>query len=145
MKTLILLALTVSMVYSSNLGCGENSTLCASSDGAICCPYSNGVCCPGIEKCCPSGYKCNAEEGTCSKGNDFLSLVGIMKPQQKPVSFPDLESIVKCVKDIVPVISEVYEAIKDYEEGKRDALLEVLVRLAGDGTRLTVDCAKVVI
>lgn len=146
MKTLILLALTVSMVASLDLGCGENTTLCQSSNGEICCPYTQGVCCAGAQKCCPNGYECNTEEGVCTKaGNDFLSFVGIMKPLEKPAQFPDIESIIKCIRDVIPVVSEVGEAIKDYEEGKRDELLELLVKLAADGTRLSVDCAKVII
>lgn len=144
MKAFILLALTT-LVYSLEPLCLPGNTLCQSQDAAGCCPYSDGVCCPGMEMCCPAGYQCNAEEKTCTKANGFLSLVGIPKALEKPLDFPSLEKIIKCVKDVFPVVIEVREAIKDYEAGDNAKLAKDLALLSANGAVMLMECAQMII
>ncbi|KAJ8024785.1 Granulin [Holothuria leucospilota] len=48
--------------------CDSKKTCCLLQSGGYgCCPLPNAVCCSDKEHCCPSGYTCDVEEGTCSK------------------------------------------------------------------------------
>ena len=59
--------------------CSSGSTCCLLASGAYgCCPQVNAVCCKDKIHCCPSGYECNLDEKTCTKGD---SIVTILKKQ----------------------------------------------------------------
>ncbi|XP_061731911.1 granulin b isoform X1 [Nerophis ophidion] len=48
--------------------CAAGSTCCKLPDGEWgCCPLVKAVCCADREHCCPQGYTCNMETGTCEK------------------------------------------------------------------------------
>uniref|UniRef100_H2T2B2 Granulin b n=1 Tax=Takifugu rubripes TaxID=31033 RepID=H2T2B2_TAKRU len=48
--------------------CPAGTTCCKlKSGGWGCCPLVKAVCCNDHEHCCPQGYSCNTETGTCEK------------------------------------------------------------------------------
>ncbi|XP_054622865.1 granulin b [Dunckerocampus dactyliophorus] len=48
--------------------CAAGTTCCKLPTGEWgCCPLVKAVCCPDREHCCPQGYTCNMETGTCEK------------------------------------------------------------------------------
>nr|XP_023646390.1 granulins-like [Paramormyrops kingsleyae] len=57
--------------------CSEGETCCWSSHTSeACCPWPEAVCCSDMTHCCPAGYTCDLEAGSCSRPNqlswDFL-------------------------------------------------------------------------
>ncbi|XP_029953604.1 granulin b [Salarias fasciatus] len=72
--------------------CAAGATCCKLPSGEWgCCPLVKAVCCTDHEHCCPQGYTCNMESGTCEK-KSFLSL-----PQTRVVqSEPEAERDVPC-------------------------------------------------
>ena len=66
--------------------CSSDSTCCKLKSGEYgCCPLPKALCCDDGEHCCPADYQCNAEAGTCMKGDQVpsakSSYLSIMKPQ----------------------------------------------------------------
>ena len=58
--------------------CPSGNTCCKLSTGQWgCCPVPNAVCCNDHVHCCPSGYKCQAGSGECSRG--FSSIPWLTK------------------------------------------------------------------
>uniref|UniRef100_A0A671NKX0 Granulins domain-containing protein n=1 Tax=Sinocyclocheilus anshuiensis TaxID=1608454 RepID=A0A671NKX0_9TELE len=52
----------------STTSCASGSTCCKLPTGQWgCCPLVKAVCCEDHEHCCPQGYTCNLEFGTCVK------------------------------------------------------------------------------
>ncbi|XP_041818405.1 granulin b [Chelmon rostratus] len=50
--------------------CASGTTCCKLQTGEWgCCPLVKAVCCADHEHCCPQGYTCNMETGTCEKKN----------------------------------------------------------------------------
>ena len=51
--------------------CADGQTCCmVDTNGTYgCCPEPNAVCCSDLKTCCPEGYQCNVESGTCTKGS----------------------------------------------------------------------------
>ena len=55
--------------------CPNGDTCCLNGPSTYgCCPILNAVCCPDLKSCCPEGYKCDVESGTCIKGAVIKSL-----------------------------------------------------------------------
>ncbi|MBN3308823.1 GRN protein, partial [Amia calva] len=56
--------------------CASGTTCCQLPTGKWgCCPLVKAVCCSDHEHCCPQGYRCNIEAGTCEKqGEPFVWL-----------------------------------------------------------------------
>ena len=53
--------------------CSGNGTCCAISEAEFgCCPYDDAVCCSDKQHCCPGGYSCSVEDGTCLKGSFWM-------------------------------------------------------------------------
>uniref|UniRef100_A0A8C2WIB1 Granulin b n=1 Tax=Cyclopterus lumpus TaxID=8103 RepID=A0A8C2WIB1_CYCLU len=62
--------------------CASGTTCCKLKTGEWgCCPLVKAVCCADREHCCPQGYTCNMETGTCEKTNR----AGLPLPQVKVV------------------------------------------------------------
>ncbi|XP_069016110.1 granulin b isoform X2 [Embiotoca jacksoni] len=50
--------------------CASGATCCKLQTGEWgCCPLVKAVCCTDHEHCCPQGYTCNMQTGTCEKKN----------------------------------------------------------------------------
>ncbi|XP_062270247.1 granulin b [Platichthys flesus] len=50
--------------------CASGTTCCQLATGEWgCCPLVKAVCCADQEHCCPQGYTCNMQTGTCEKKN----------------------------------------------------------------------------
>ena len=50
--------------------CPDDQTCCLlSSQKYGCCPRKNAVCCADMIHCCPEGYTCEEDKGTCVKGS----------------------------------------------------------------------------
>lgn len=59
----------------STMSCASGSTCCKLSTGQWgCCPLVKAVCCEDHEHCCPQGYTCNLEFGTCVKASSVRSV-----------------------------------------------------------------------
>lgn len=55
--------------------CSSGATCCQLSSGEwSCCPMVKAVCCSDHEHCCPQGYSCNMQSGTCEKKSGGLLL-----------------------------------------------------------------------
>ncbi|KAM5272781.1 progranulin [Ctenodactylus gundi] len=51
------------------VSCPDGYTCCRLQTGAWgCCPFTQAVCCEDHLHCCPEGYKCYTEKGTCEQG-----------------------------------------------------------------------------
>ncbi|XP_040845172.1 progranulin [Ochotona curzoniae] len=51
------------------VSCPDGYTCCRLASGAWgCCPFSQAVCCEDHIHCCPEGFKCHTEKGTCELG-----------------------------------------------------------------------------
>lgn len=50
------------------VSCPDGYTCCRLQSGAWgCCPFSKAVCCDDHVHCCPEGFKCHTEKGTCEQ------------------------------------------------------------------------------
>ncbi|XP_051543149.1 progranulin-like [Myxocyprinus asiaticus] len=59
----------------STTSCASGSTCCKLPTGEWgCCPLVEAVCCNDHEHCCPQGYTCNLEFGTCIKPSDVHTI-----------------------------------------------------------------------
>lgn len=68
----------------SSTSCASGSTCCILPTGQWgCCPLVKAVCCVDHEHCCPQGYSCNLEFGTCVKASADLSvsLTAVQTPE----------------------------------------------------------------
>lgn len=66
--------------------CASGTTCCKLSTGEWgCCPLVKAVCCADQEHCCPQGYTCNMQTGTCEKKNLDDGLVQASVPQTQVV------------------------------------------------------------
>ncbi|XP_034716513.1 granulin b isoform X4 [Etheostoma cragini] len=64
--------------------CAAGTTCCKLQTGEWgCCPLVKAVCCADREHCCPQGYTCNMQTGTCEKKNHDALLLSL--PQSKVV------------------------------------------------------------
>ncbi|XP_051537974.1 progranulin-like [Myxocyprinus asiaticus] len=64
----------------STTSCASGSTCCKLPTGEWgCCPLVKAVCCYDHKHCCPQGYTCNLEFGTCIKPSDVHTVALIQK------------------------------------------------------------------
>ncbi|XP_038591786.1 progranulin-like [Micropterus salmoides] len=64
--------------------CASGTTCCKLQSGEWgCCPLVKAVCCADHEHCCPQGYTCNMQTGTCEKKNRDVLVLAL--PQSKVV------------------------------------------------------------
>lgn len=79
------------------VSCPEGYTCCRLNTGAWgCCPFAKAVCCEDHIHCCPAGFQCHTEKGTCEMG---ILQVPWMKKVTAPLRLPDpqiLKSDVPC-------------------------------------------------
>ncbi|KAM9831231.1 granulin b [Neosynchiropus ocellatus] len=67
--------------------CAAGTTCCRLQSGAWgCCPLVKAVCCADYQHCCPQGYSCNMQTGTCEKktyhaGSHSLSMTKVLTNQ----------------------------------------------------------------
>ena len=55
--------------------CPDGDTCCLGTSGTYeCCPVPHAVCCSDRKSCCPEGYTCDVESGTCLRGAAVKSL-----------------------------------------------------------------------
>ncbi|XP_016398864.1 granulins-like [Sinocyclocheilus rhinocerous] len=60
----------------STTSCASGSTCCKLPTGQWgCCPLVQAVCCEDHEHCCPQGYTCDLEFGTCVKASSLHSVL----------------------------------------------------------------------
>ncbi|KAL2101370.1 hypothetical protein ACEWY4_003131 [Coilia grayii] len=67
--------------------CSSDSSCCQLSDGKWgCCPLTEAVCCADQAHCCPKGYTCNLEAGSCQRSVYFQAqmLPLIRMTEQEP-------------------------------------------------------------
>ena len=166
-KLLILLLFAIisvsySIICIDGSYCPGTTTCCLTSIGVACCPYQNAKCCGNGRSCCPNGYKCNSN-GSCSKvQNQFLAFLESSDsdsinsanltesaPADIPneMSFPSVTDLWKCLSDIKPFASDVYEAIQFWRKGDEESkskAKELLVKIGLEGVNLGKDCYKVI-
>jgi prephenate dehydrogenase len=148
MKSILFLALigmTISTSCDDGSQCPDGSTCCALSSGGFgCCPYDGATCCADHTHCCPNGYACNVEQGTCIKqqgANDFLSYVGLMEKLEKSETKKEnVSSIAKCIEDIPAIIADLKSVIDDIEAKNVDALISLLPKVLADAEKVYADC-----
>ncbi|XP_078135049.1 granulin b isoform X1 [Sander vitreus] len=64
--------------------CAAGTTCCKLQTGEWgCCPLVKAVCCADHEHCCPQGYTCNMQTGTCEKEDHDVLILSL--PQSKVV------------------------------------------------------------
>uniref|UniRef100_U3KM88 Progranulin n=1 Tax=Oryctolagus cuniculus TaxID=9986 RepID=U3KM88_RABIT len=69
------------------VSCPDGYTCCRLASGAWgCCPFTQAVCCEDHIHCCPEGFKCHTEKGTCELGP---RQVPWMEKVPAPVSVPE--------------------------------------------------------
>ena len=81
-EKLSLFTKTAALKDVKNVVCPDGSSQCPTgqtcckiaSGGYGCCPLPNATCCSDLTHCCPNGYKCDVSAGTCTKGQEKLSL-----------------------------------------------------------------------
>ncbi|XP_054455244.1 granulin b [Anoplopoma fimbria] len=77
--------------------CASGTTCCKLQTGEWgCCPLVKAVCCADHEHCCPQGYTCNMQTGTCEKKNHdalVLTLPQLRVEQSKPRDTEDDEDV----------------------------------------------------
>ncbi|XP_069490386.1 progranulin isoform X2 [Ambystoma mexicanum] len=65
--------------------CEDGNTCCKTSSGGwACCPLPNAVCCSDHVHCCPNGYTCDVEQGSCHQGHESTPWL-IKTPADKKV------------------------------------------------------------
>ncbi|XP_069093994.1 progranulin isoform X6 [Pleurodeles waltl] len=66
---------SLSLKCDDKVFCEENETCCKTPGGEwACCPLPQALCCSDHIHCCPNGYTCNLDEGTCVGGEDMVAL-----------------------------------------------------------------------
>ncbi|XP_055763448.1 progranulin-like isoform X2 [Salvelinus fontinalis] len=67
-KALTVGAMLKDVKCDNNSSCASGTTCCKLPTGEWgCCPLVKAVCCTDHEHCCPQGYSCNMQTGTCEK------------------------------------------------------------------------------
>ena len=161
---LAVISLTTSTVCRDGSQCPGTTTCCLTPQGVGCCPYANGTCCADGLSCCPNTYNCDISAGRCVKAAyEFLSFLEtepstmtsaiLSSPIAPTVEFfdflPNFEGIspadlMKCVKDIQPVIADVIDIFKGFKDGDKAALEKLILKITADGLTLTNDCWKII-
>ncbi|CAN9508674.1 unnamed protein product [Ophioblennius macclurei] len=78
--------------------CASGATCCKLPSGEWgCCPLVKAVCCADHEHCCPQGYTCNMESGTCEKkGVVSLPQSSVLRSTPPPAPQEEEEPKVPC-------------------------------------------------
>ena len=157
-----LVGITLSTLCQDGNTCPGTTTCCLTPSGVGCCPYDNATCCGDGLHCCPNSYNCvnngcrrtgdefTAFLATNPINQDYISLTpsspakGVTPAVNVELAFPSISDIIKCVEDIKPLVKDVLEAVNDIKAGNTQAALELLPRLAAEGTALVLDCGKIV-
>ncbi|XP_063074190.1 granulin b [Engraulis encrasicolus] len=83
--------------------CAAGSTCCKLPTGDWgCCPLVKAVCCSDHEHCCPQGYTCKLESGTCVKPSGQLAplpLSPLSKPPEQPHHDVQCDQVTRCETD----------------------------------------------
>ncbi|XP_068387065.1 progranulin [Eschrichtius robustus] len=73
------------------VSCPDDYTCCRLLSGAWgCCPFAQAVCCEDHVHCCPAGFRCDTEKGTCEQG---ARRVPWMRKAPAHVSLPDPRAV----------------------------------------------------
>nr|XP_060637191.1 progranulin isoform X2 [Anolis sagrei ordinatus] len=76
--------------------CADGQTCCHTATGGwSCCPLPEAVCCADSLHCCPSGYLCDVEHGSCVKSrapSQRLSMTPVLRRQVGDVKCDDQTS-----------------------------------------------------
>ena len=65
-----------SVICPDGSECPDGQTCCELASGGYgCCPLPEAVCCKDKRHCCPNGYTCNVQNGTCRKEAERVSLL----------------------------------------------------------------------
>lgn len=157
-----IISVSFSTVCRDGSQCPGTTTCCLTPSGVGCCPYENANCCADGLHCCPNGYQCDVTGGRCNKssGNEFLTYLESSDsinsanltesaPADIPneMSFPSVTDLWKCLSDIKPFASDVYEAIQLWRKGDEESkskAKELLVKIGLEGVTLGKDCYKVI-
>ncbi|CAN8004531.1 unnamed protein product, partial [Ixodes hexagonus] len=76
--------------------CHYGSSCCESENGHYaCCPYKHAQCCDN-ERCCPQGFKCSTEEGTCLRDETVAPMAAKYRSFRNPVPNIDTTPSVPC-------------------------------------------------
>ncbi|XP_005369164.2 granulins [Microtus ochrogaster] len=71
----------------TEVSCPDGYTCCRLASGAWgCCPFTKAVCCEDHIHCCPTGFQCHTETGTCEMG---ALRVPWMKKVMAPLGLPN--------------------------------------------------------
>ncbi|KAM3863970.1 granulin a [Diretmus argenteus] len=81
--------------------CPEHSTCCQLFTGQWgCCPLQKAVCCPDQKHCCPQGYSCNMDSGSCQKlimlQLQRVPFTPVYVPKSQPQPYDSKHGAVKC-------------------------------------------------
>uniref|UniRef100_A0A2I3MV60 Progranulin n=1 Tax=Papio anubis TaxID=9555 RepID=A0A2I3MV60_PAPAN len=75
----------------SQFECPDLSTCCVMVDGSWgCCPMPQAVCCEDHIHCCPAGFTCDTQKGTCEQGTHQVSW---MEKTPAHLSLPDPQAL----------------------------------------------------
>ncbi|XP_031415477.1 granulin a isoform X2 [Clupea harengus] len=86
---------------ASQSSCPSGSSCCQLSNEKLgCCPLTGAVCCSDQAHCCPQGYVCNLEAGSCQRSTLFqvqmLPLIRVMEQEpEKPGNVHEVTEV-KC-------------------------------------------------
>lgn len=73
------------------VSCPDGYTCCRLQSGAWgCCPFTQAVCCEDHIHCCPAGFTCDTQKGTCEQGTHQVSW---MEKAPAHLSLPDPQAL----------------------------------------------------
>lgn len=149
-----IIGLSLSSICGDGSQCPGVTTCCEISIGGYgCCPFQDATCCDDGVHCCPNGYTCDVEVGSCLKtenSNEFLTFLDTNTSESSTltaplkVSTPSMADIIACITDIKPVVSDVITLVEDFKNGEKSAITAALLKLATDGYSLGEACYKVI-
>jgi len=148
MKSILFLTI-IGMAFATTCGdgsvCPDGSTCCELSTGSYgCCPYDGATCCSDHLHCCPNGYTCNVEQGTCERqegSNDFLAYVGLMEKLEKSETKKEnVKGIEQCLEDVPTIVADIKTVIADVKSKDVDALIKLLPQIIADAEKTYNDC-----
>ena len=158
---LAIISVSLSTVCRDGSSCPGTSTCCLTNVGRVgCCPFENAYCCGDGLKCCPNGYYC-VQDGCRPTKNQFLTFLESSDsikaadltqsaPAEVPnetASFPSITDLWKCLSEVKPFASDVYDAIQLWRKGDEESKAkakELLVKIGIEGVSMAKDCYKVI-
>ena len=139
-----ILGATISKRCADGGSCDDRETCCEIGGGVYgCCSYENAICCSDKSHCCPSGTKCDVSGSRClsKSGLAFLEDYNYSKLISKKVT-PSPADILKCIKDVIPFITDVKAVYEDLQKGDTSSAIKILPQLLKEGVEMTNDCKK---